>query len=157
MRHLLGDLAALVGEPEGSWRSEHGRWQVYQQAAVSPRAQELLRRAIPLEPVPAMASAVVVMLLEGCDQGRRRELVGLLDPDVREFPERRVREIEILESIEGANCPLGVDGEAVEAWSDWLQLKVIGVTRDERVLTVLAEGGRTKKIRRLAREALARQ
>ena len=157
MRDLLGELAALVGESEGAWRSEHGRWELYQQAAVSPQARELLRRAIPLEPVPAMASAVVVMLLERSDRGRRRELVGLLDPAVREFPERRVREIEILESIEGSNGALGADVEAIETWSDWLQLKVVGVTRDERVLSVLAERGRTKKIRRLAREALAGQ
>lgn len=154
MRELLHQLADMLGDPLATNWMEHDRWRLYQKASAVPDAHELLQRLAQIEPVPSMASAVVVLLIERSDRSHRQELVNLLDSSVRAFPERRVRELEVLESINDPECYGRINAEAVRAWSDWLQMKVIGLARRERVLELLAVHGRTKKIRRAAREAL---
>jgi hypothetical protein len=155
LTELLRELASLTGEPMGEPEGEHDRWRLYQRATAVPSAVPGLWRAITAEPVLAVASAAVVMLLEQTDRDDRGRLIDLLDPAVREFPEERAREIRILESIREKADRSDIGPEDVDTWSDWLQLGVVGSTRSRPILDVLAEHGRTKRIRRLARDAQA--
>lgn len=151
---LIQRLADATGEDVPDFRDGHARWRLYQLTAERMDASELLKKAAEIESDLSIASAIVVMMLERVDPSERQQWVEVLDPSVRSFAERRTRELEILESIDSA--AVGSD-LSVDDWSDWLQRKVAQSTRDALVLSILADSGRTKRIRRLASEALARE
>lgn len=150
---VLRELAALAGDPGEVFEDEHDRWRLYQSAAEVPSARLQLMSAIAAEPVPTVASAAVVMLLDQTERQQRGHLIGLLDPAVREFPEKRARELNVLESRCEAGDAVSIHPNEIETWSDWLQFKVADSCRDPHVLGLLAEHGRTRRIRRSARQA----
>lgn len=153
---LLRQLADIIGQDVPDCRDGHARWGLYRQVATQPGAAVLLRKAAEAEADPSISSAIVVMMLERIDPSERRQWVEVLDPSVRSFSEIRSRELEIFESLVSNTARREISPDILAAWSDWLQRKVVESIRDERLLSDLAEFGRTKRIRRLAREALAR-
>lgn len=137
------------------WTDGHARWELYRSAAGQPEAAELLLAAVQAETDLPLSSSVVVMMLEKVPAGERRRWVDALDPAVRDFAEQRSAELAVLDSL--AQGDSSFDAGDVEAWSDWLQLRVAqaGTDGDGNVLDVLAGHGRTKRIRRHAAESAA--
>ncbi|WP_146165571.1 hypothetical protein [Murinocardiopsis flavida] len=146
-------LQRLVGVEGSDLGSDHGRWQVYRQAIERPEAFGLLHECVAGEDDPALASSVVVGVLGRVDRSERDAWVGALPPEFADFARRRAEEWGVLEDVLSGDYP----GERVEEdspnWSDWLQLKIVEESADPRVLGHLTTGGRTKRIRRLARES----
>ncbi|MEU0301908.1 hypothetical protein ABZ252_20930 [Streptomyces sp. NPDC006175] len=140
---------------EATWEDGHARWELYRRAAEQPAAHALLLDAVRAETDGPLASAVVVLMLEKTPVAAHSSWTAALDPEVRDFAERRSRELAVLESLDRSapDC----DREAVGAWSDWLQLRVAGSRAESHrpVLELLAEHGRTKRIRRTAAGSLA--
>ncbi|WP_280716988.1 hypothetical protein [Kitasatospora sp. MAP5-34] len=151
---LVRELGALVALEIPDWRDEHARWGLYSRAGEHPEAVDLLRRAVAVDPDPSLASAVVVMMLERIDSSQRAQWVGMLDPSVRRFSEVRSRELGLLESVRSGDDLDSIDSNTVDGWSDWLQRRVAESARDGRVLSLLSRHARTKRIRRIAGEAL---
>ncbi len=133
----------------------HARWDLYRVALDSVGALPLLLGAISAEPDSSVASGVVGEVLERVPAADRQEWVHALVPSVRGFSERRSRELGVLESIRGGDLSAARVADLIDDWTDWLQLRVIGAVRDPDVLRLLAERGRTKRIRHTAREALS--
>ncbi|MFE2016845.1 hypothetical protein ACFW9O_02195 [Streptomyces sp. NPDC059499] len=137
------------------WTDGHARWDLYRSAAGQPEAAELLLAAVRAETDLPLASSAVVMMLEKVPADERRRWVDALRPEVRGYAERRSNELAVLDSLARGERSFGADD--VEAWSDWLQLRAAqaGTDGDGHVLDVLAEHGRTKRIRRHAAESAA--
>ena len=155
LHDLVQRLArAVAGGTASAWRDEHARWDLYRQAATIPQATELLRQVVEIEPVGSLASAAVVMMLERVIPSERIGWIEVLDPSVRSYPEVRARELGILEVVSSGVLRDGVNADTVEDWSDWLQRRVAESSGNRQILSVLADHARTKKIRRLAQEAL---
>ncbi|MFD4671700.1 hypothetical protein ACFWNN_18335 [Lentzea sp. NPDC058450] len=136
---MIDPLAVLARETgcTADLTSEHGRWELYQ---VSFGSLDLLYPALAREPDTALLTSVLLHVLERTDDHARwLELA----PD--EYAVRRSREIGVLRR---AADLLSAEFD-LAGWSDWLQLRLAQVpSRD--LLTALAEGGRTKRIRRIA-------
>lgn len=147
-----GDAADRDG---ASWEDGHVRWELYRRAADRPPAHELLLDAVRAETDEPLASAVVVLMLERLPVTEHGRWTAALRSDVRGFAERRSGELAVLASLDRDAAAL--DAESVEAWSDRLQLRVArgGATRSRRLLDLLAEHGRTKRIRRIAAASAA--
>ncbi|MER6523384.1 MULTISPECIES: hypothetical protein [unclassified Streptomyces] len=158
LRHALRQLEERVGTTVSDVTDGHARWELYRAALASDTARPGLLAAVTAEADGALASAVVGEALERVPRADRETWVQALAPSVRAFSERRARELGILEELRSrAEAPtLGtelVDGWS--EWSDWLQLRIGAEVSEPSVLRVLAESGRTKRIRRTATEALA--
>ncbi|MEV4561397.1 hypothetical protein AB0K51_31040 [Kitasatospora sp. NPDC049285] len=151
------ELAAAVSEPAGDAADEHRRWELYQRGADLSSARPALARAIAAEPVPSLASAVVVMLLPDADPEERLRLVALLPSSVRRFALDRARELAVLDTLHRPDGPPGFTADEVVTWSDWLQRRAAEASADPRLLTLLADQGRTKRIRSLAAATLREQ
>jgi hypothetical protein len=154
LRDLVQEFSEALGEAAPTWRDGHARWGLYRRIGALPGAAESLLRAAEIEPDVSIASAIVVMMLERVDASERSRWVDVLDPSVRRFSEVRSRELGIFESLGSGFNSDYIDSNTVEDWSDWLQLRVVQSVRNNHVLSVLFSHGRTKKIRRLAGEAL---
>jgi hypothetical protein len=118
-------LAARVEERAGDLSSGHERWRIYRRAIEMPRAWDELLTAMASEPDQAIASAVVVQLLERVPPEMRNAVVGVLaDGKGRDFAALRSRELGILESLSDGE----VDNvhEHIDSWSTWLQLRAAG-------------------------------
>ncbi|MEU6310671.1 hypothetical protein [Streptomyces sp. NPDC047014] len=150
---LIKELAEALGDDLPSWRDGHARWDIYRRISLKAGAVDNLRRAVEIEPDAPIASAIVVMMLEHLDPSTRAEWVEMLHPSVRPFSAVRARELETLESLSAPSVPR-VDKTALEGWSDWLQLRIVESVTDRRILSTMAEQGRTKRIRRVAAERL---
>ncbi|MFV6027861.1 hypothetical protein [Streptomyces sp. NPDC056264] len=152
LREALGGLEDLLGRTVTDVTDGHARWELYRAALASDAARPALLAAVVAEPDGALASGVVGEVLERLPRAERSTWVEALSPSVRAFSERRARELGVLEDLRaGAPAP---DPEAVTGWSDWLQLRIAAEVSDGAVLRLLAESGRTKRIRRAAAEAL---
>jgi hypothetical protein len=151
----LQELADLLGESSVDLEDEHERWRLYQLASEAPEVRPCLLRAVGAEPVPALASAAVVMLLERTEHRLRGQLIEILDPTVREFPEKRAKELGILESVRMAGDTAEVSAQEIDGWTDWLQTRVVESSASRGMLALLADRGRTKRIRRSAQQAQA--
>ncbi|MEV6263263.1 hypothetical protein AB0M42_21275 [Streptomyces sp. NPDC051784] len=140
------------------WEDGHARWELYREAAGSPSSHALLLDAVRAETDGPLASAVVVLVLETAPADERALWVEALPPEVRDFAERRAEELAVLDALdrcdEGRESG-GYSAQDLDTWSDWLQLRAAGPGRPRRLLDLLAEHGRTKRIRRTAAEARA--
>ncbi|MGP4102178.1 DUF3027 domain-containing protein [Nonomuraea sp. KM90] len=138
-------------QESGAWstpaeQEAHRRWTLYLRAldSMNERGLALLRDALADEPDRELALAVILRALEAVGAGERREWAGLVPPGRdRELAEARVRDLELL-----AAGPAGVPGE----WSDWTQRRLAATSSDLALLGLLAQAGRTKRIRRMATE-----
>ncbi|MEU6484298.1 hypothetical protein [Streptomyces sp. NPDC046887] len=152
LRQALQDLARELGTPLPPGPDDsHAPWEVYRAALRSETARPLLPAAVRAEPDGALASGVVGEVLELLPRPERDTWVAALPPAVRAFSERRARELAILDDLR-AEAPALVP--EVTDWSDWLQLRAAIEVRHPGVLNALADSGRTKRIRRTARESL---
>ncbi|MEU6059874.1 hypothetical protein [Streptomyces sp. NPDC047097] len=152
LRQALRDLAQELGTPLPPGPDDgHARWELYRAALRSETARPLLPAAVRAEPDGALASGVIGEALERLPRPERDTWVAALPPAVRAFSERRARELATLEDLR-AGTPVQVPD--VSDWSDWLQLRAATEVRHPEVLSALAASGRTKRIRRTARESL---
>jgi hypothetical protein len=148
-------LAARIGEQAGDLSSEHERWRLYQRAADMPPAWAGLLAAIASEPVPPLATATALQLLERVPPDMRNAVVGVLaDRQGSDFAALRSRELGILDSLAGGTHDVGDVRDNLDSWSTWLQLRAAGTVADERILAELAGSGRTKRVRLTASERL---
>ncbi|MFB8028978.1 hypothetical protein ACFQ6U_29690 [Streptomyces sp. NPDC056465] len=151
--------AAVTGDTEppvkASWEDGHVRWELYRRAAEQPAAHALLLDAVRAETDGPLASAVVVLMLERVPVAEHGSWTAALDPEVRDFAERRSGELAVLDSLDRRAA--GYDAAEVGSWSDWLQLRVAQSRAESHrpALDLLAGHGRTKRIRRTATESLA--
>lgn len=123
--------------------SEHGRWKLYQAAFGS---LDLLHVALEHEPDTVLRTSVLLRVFEQVDDHAR--WLELAAPD-DEYARRRSREIGVLRRAVNL-VPAEVD---LPGWSDWLQLR-LAETPSRELLTALADGGRTRRIRRTAAATL---
>lgn len=151
---LVRELAGMLGDSSPNWRDEHVRWEIYRQASLLSQTAELLLRAVEAEPEATMASAVVVMMLERVEPSERDKWLEALPPNVRRFAEARSVELGILDLMSSGDVPEDFGVDTVGGWTDWLQRKIVESTRNVDVLEILASHARTKKVRRLAHDAL---
>ncbi|MGI5480556.1 hypothetical protein [Streptomyces lavendofoliae] len=154
LRGPLRQLEEHLGTSLSDASDGHARWELYRAALGSDAARPALLAAVTAEPDGALASGVVGEVLERLPRPEREAWVQALAPEVREFSERRARELATLEDLRsGALAPDRVP-ELIDTWSDWLQLRLATESGDETVLRALAASGRTKRIRRTAGESL---
>ncbi|MDV5148443.1 hypothetical protein R1T08_30840 [Streptomyces sp. SBC-4] len=154
LRHAVRRLAGLVGWDVPDVTDGHARWELYRAALASDTARPGLLAAVAVEPDGAVASAAVGEALERVPRADRDAWVQALAPSVRAFSERRAHELGVLEDLRSGSMVRAPAPELVDGWSDWLQLRIAAEVSDSSVLRVLAESGRTKRIRRAAAEAL---
>ncbi|TCC10717.1 hypothetical protein [Kribbella soli] len=145
-------LVSLTGAGEVDLEDEHARLDLYRRSVQLSAAREHLLAGLKLEPVQSLAAAVVVEAFPCIPPADRVAWVRNLKPEVRDFPSKRIRELEILEGIADGNP--NVSNLDVDDWSDWLQRRVIEAADDADILQQLADAGRTKAIRARARERL---
>ncbi|MEU3477586.1 hypothetical protein ACI2LO_25010 [Streptomyces sp. NPDC033754] len=154
LRDAVRRLAALADRAVPDMTDGHARWELYRAALASDAARPGLLAAVAAETDGALASAVVGEALERVPRGDREAWVQALAPLVRAFSERRAHELGTLEDLRSGSTVQAPAPELVDSWSDWLQLRIAAEVSDSSVLRVLAESGRTKRIRRAAAEAL---
>jgi len=151
----VDSLARLTGETIGDASSGHERWRIYRRAVDLQQTWTRLLEVIRHEPDPAIASAVVVQLLERVSPDIRPLVVATLpEGKHRDFAETRSREIGILEAHSTGHYTPGPAPNNVDSWSTWLQLRVSNHANDKRVLEELAVAGRTKRVRAAATQRL---
>ncbi|MFC8450829.1 hypothetical protein [Kitasatospora sp. NPDC057223] len=155
-------LAGLSGldpaEVQASITDEHTRYDLYRRAlrADAPEAEERILGIVLRDPDRGMAESALVdhvdRLAAGLDGSRPfAERVG----PVREaaagfgFLQRRISEWELLK--QSAEHPGECAPEILHA-SHWLQRKLAAESPSAAVLQALAEDGRTRKIRNIARD-----
>ncbi|NRQ38597.1 DUF3027 domain-containing protein [Nonomuraea sp. NN258] len=122
------------------------RWRLYLRALddLDERGLTLLRDALADEPDRELALAVVLRALESVGASERRPWIELTPPGPdRERAESRAVDLDAL-----AGGPSGVPGD----WSDWLQRRLAATTADLATLDLLAQAGRTRRVRRMAAE-----
>lgn len=162
LRDVVTALAQVVAgqgvPPDGaSWQDGHARWELYRRAAEILEAREPLPAAVAAESGLPLASAVVVMMLEKVPADERGRWVNALDPEVRDFSRTRERELSLLDALTAEGPYAGSpSAQEITAWSDRLQLRAVGAARDHPLLELLAGCGRTKRIRREARQSADR-
>lgn len=162
---MLEGLASGFGIA-GDLADEHVRWAVYQEAL---RRGELdaLQEALAEDPDHVMSSGAVVAALEQVPAAARERWVTITRTwSNAEFVARRADELRILEAlgvdgpgplVAGEGSPDDGGASAVDGWSDWLQLRAANPSTRPETLGLLAEHGRTRRIRNLAAEALRRR
>ncbi|MEV0457971.1 hypothetical protein [Catellatospora methionotrophica] len=138
-------LAECVGMPVPvGMHDGHERWPLYQQAMGSPECGEQLMATVAVDPDPVLVMAVALAML-GIDRAGRDRWVALApDEHGRAYATRRAAEHAILD-VNGDVPELGP--ELIATWTDWLQRTLSEVSTVPEVLRLLAEHGRTKRIR----------
>ncbi|WP_406062270.1 hypothetical protein OG462_29740 [Streptomyces sp. NBC_01077] len=154
LREALRGLEDRLGRTVTDVNDGHARWELYRAALASDAARPGLLAAVVAESDGALASGVVGEALERVPRADRNIWVEALSPAVRAFSERRARELGLLEDLRAGAAAPAPDSGSVAGWSDWLQLRIAAEVSDGAVLRLLAESGRTKRIRRAAAEAL---
>ncbi|GAA1030665.1 MULTISPECIES: hypothetical protein [Amycolatopsis] len=166
---LRADLTALFEkagltdvEVDAAVADEHVRSAAYRRviaAAVAPDPRELAAVLV-RDPEPLTAKTAVVELVdhvagETADPAEfRRRAAGIvaeadrLAPEKdREFVRQRVRDWELWLETENGRVPEAAD---LASASDWMQRRLADFSASRQVLGLLAEHGRTKKIRSTA-------
>jgi hypothetical protein len=148
----LKALVSLAGFPDSNLDDEHTRWEIYRRIVPLPGVRDHLRSVLKDEPIQNVAAAAVVELFGHLPPGERASWVKILKPEVRDFPIRRMLELEIVEKSHAGR--LRIESVNITDWSDWLQRRIIESTNDSDSLRKLAAEGRTKAIRANARNRL---
>ncbi|TCC56486.1 hypothetical protein E0H73_32940 [Kribbella pittospori] len=141
-------LATLADVPDADLTDEHVRWEIYQRVLVQPEARRHLRAVLPTEPVPSLASSVVIELFNHIPPTDRAAWLEVLPASTRPFATQRLADLELLESHQD----LEVFDPAPH--TPWLQRQLAANSINPTLLTVLATTGTTRRIRALARVRL---
>lgn len=75
---------------------------------------------------------------------------------VQGYARGRVAELETVDELCSGGFPHDQVAGSLETWSNWLQLRITEFVEDTAVLRILADQGRTKRVRRQATEVLHR-
>lgn len=154
LEQVVLQLAAMTDATPGDVRDEHERWGVYEHAIRSQTGLESLRRAVSLEEDKAVASSVVLRVLELVDNEELGAWIETLPPDSRALSERRAEEIRMLRRAHAGDLLRDELQLKIDDWSDWLQLRLARVLHAPESLAVLSERGRTRRTRNAANETL---
>ncbi|MEU7743216.1 hypothetical protein [Nonomuraea sp. NPDC049158] len=157
LRGKLIELARLQDREAGDLTDEHERWALYRVAIEDGIGVTELFELLSLEPDSALASSVVVHMVERSAPEERRLWVARLPAEVQGYAQGRVAELETLDMLCSGGFPHDQVADSLEGWSNWLQLRVTVFVEDTAVLRILAEQGRTKRVRRQATEAGSRR
>lgn len=144
-RDALAALARRCGVdlPE-DLDDEHRRCALYLAAEPHTDCRQELMAAVALEPDGNVGLGVVLRMLESEDVATREEWLTVLGAGEREYAARRAREMTVLEAH--GDVP-GLTAELLDSWSDWVQRRLAMVSTHSHVLEMIAEHGRTKRIR----------
>ena len=152
-------LAGVAGWP-ASVDDDHDRFAFYQSISDEPHWRLALLACLLTEPNTDMATSVALRLLEAVEPWERDVIILTVSESNRERVVKRARDLELLEllqrgptadekpSVADERLALLLDG------SDWLQRRAADAFVAPTVLSALAEGGRTKKVRARAAERL---
>lgn len=146
-RHLDA-LARAVGHTmtPADRRDEHRRAELYAVAFDDVGMHDLLYAAVRHEPEPVIAGWVVCAAIERGDADSDGRWLALESAHV---DVRRVDQLLVLRAVRGGAAVTDAD---VDGWPDWLQRRVVQTVDRLDVLRVLAEHGRSTRVRRTARE-----
>lgn len=172
---LRADLAALVAEAglpdadvEGAVADEHVRWRLYvdviEAVTAAPRrgGDRAIAAAILRDPEELVSKAAVVRLVDNVAAGAAgpaefQRWAAELAPEIRRFAaeghrafvHRRIRDWTVRLAIESGRTP---DAAELADTTPWMQRVLAEESTSSPVLAVLAESGRTRKIRNIARD-----
>ncbi|MFD1544523.1 hypothetical protein [Nonomuraea guangzhouensis] len=154
LRGKLIELARLQDGEAGDLTDEHERWELYRVAIEDGIGVAELFDLISLEPDSVLASSVVIQMVERSAPDERRSWVARLPAEGQGYADGRVVELETVDKLCSGEIPHDQVTDSLENWSNWLQLRITEFVEDTAVLRILAEQGRTKRVRRQAAEAL---
>lgn len=142
----LDELARAVGVPgrHSDWRDEHQRADLYAAAVQDVRLHDVLYAAVRHEPERVVAGWVVCAAIEHGDADTDGRWLALESAHV---DTRRVHQLLVLRAVRGGAVVTEAD---VDEWPDWLQRRVTQTVDRLDVLRLLAEHGRSKRVRREA-------
>ena len=147
---LLDRIANAVGEPTRGIDTDHGRWHLYECAIKASVALDLLQQAVALEEDRALATTVVLRMLELVADDRQADWISQLAPDNRTYSEKRAAEIRILRRAKAGELAAGTIAEEIAGWTDWLQIRLAEAMNSRDGLSIVSAQGRTKRIRNTA-------
>jgi hypothetical protein len=165
LRGDLEEISAMVrsGKEVASLeRDEHARYQLYVEAlsVVSPERERELIAAILRDPDLAMKTAAVVHHVDAKAASLpTAEQVSAWAKTILDlvgdyaFAGRRIEEWILFKKVledDVSELP------ALRDATDWLQRKVVEESRSQPALELLAEAGRTKRVRNMAKQQLSR-
>jgi hypothetical protein len=153
-RRLLADMAAIAGRSDLDLDDGHGRWHLYEHLIDRRLGFDLLRPAVAAEDDKVLAAAVVVRVLEVVPDEERDHWVALLPVEHQAYSRRRADETRALDRAKAGSLAVEEGESNLDSWSDWLQLRLSAQAVDVGMIALLAERGRTKRIRRAAAERL---
>ncbi|GIH70068.1 hypothetical protein [Sphaerimonospora thailandensis] len=151
-------LADLVGKEIVDYRDEHERWPIYLDAlnGDDPRAKRALFEIMPWETDEHIHLSVVLHMLEQVSRNERPTWVERLSDECSiQYARARADDIVAMETILTEGLADGVE-QALETGSNWLQLHLAKRSECLRALEELSTSGRTKRIRRTAKEQIAK-
>lgn len=151
-------LSDFVGDTSSdlSLDDEHVRWRIYDEAIASGSAWRELAEVLALEPVLAVASSAFLGLVEGVEADDREAVAAVAASAGRDDPglQQRVSDLLVSERVAGPAALEPEDVRAVLEGSDWLQRRVSERSSSDLVLSALETSGRTKRVRRTAKNRL---
>lgn len=149
---LLQRLASAMGLDSEGVDTDQGRWRLYEQAISAGEQWERLEEAVRHERDGALATSVVLRMLELLPESRHGEWLRLLPPKNARYAEQRSKDIQTLRRAQRSELSAEDVAASVDDWTDWLQTRLVNGLDDRQALRVLSERGRTKRIRRAAAE-----
>lgn len=152
LRVTLDGLREALGVPLPDLEDEHERWGIYQLALVREDTVEQLRQCVRLEPVEQIAVGIVFELLENESIDDLEDWMSGMSPWAAQLVRERAHDVEIL--IRCASGDVHVEVDEASHWSDWLQRRLALESRSQEVLQLLANVGRTRRVRNQARSRL---
>ena len=156
--HRLHSKVGFIGNFDVVRSDEHARLQLYRFAGSHMDLSGYIDTVL-ADPDPGMGSAVLIEVIDSvAAQAGHTEFVAWSDAVLRrvqdrEFVVRRVAEWRLFNRLEKGR----VSHEEALAATDWFQRKVVAESNNIDVLTLLADRGRTKKVRSSAANRLHRQ
>lgn len=148
---IVDSLAALEGGSTLDPSDGHERWALYRRASSLKDRTGLLFDAVRFEPDPEIALSLVLLMFDKLLAAEREAWAEqITTAKQRDFAWKRIRELDILHSAEKGELSLDRAADTHGEWSDWLQLRVADSAADGRILEILSNLGRTKRIRRIA-------
>lgn len=154
LRARLQDLARVHDVEPGDLRDEHERWALYDLTMRREAGLSRLFDLLPMEPEAAVVSSVVVQMLERATPDERSAWLERVPESSRDYALKRKADLEIVDALCQGSLRSEEVARSVDDWSDWLQRRITVHVEDVAVLEIMAERGRTKRVRRQAAEAL---
>lgn len=153
---MLDQVARAVGLAADDLSDEHARWRVYERALDALPDRGLLKRAVAVESDKVLAEAVVLRMVEQVADDEQDRWIELLPSDRRSYSRQRAHEVRVLRHARSQQLTTEQLATDLVNWSDWLQRRVVSELADRAAVELMAERGRTKRVRNAARERVKR-